>query len=238
MNEATLNVSLLQEKQEAKERLQEMLLASLSKTDFFSKAAFYGGNAARIFYDLPRFSEDLDFSLLQKNPSFTFEPYFPTIQRVCQKLGVDVELSEKKKTQTTSTKSAFLKANTYRVLSFYFPSSEKALVHPDEAIRIKFETDDDPPLGGATEFRMLSSPFPSFVRVYSLPSLFAGKLSALLCREYGNRVKGRDYFDYLYYIGKGVSVDLPFLSSRLDRKSTRLNSSHTVISYAVFCLKK
>src|SRR5438034_4455583 len=44
----------------------------------------------------------------------------------------------------------------------------------------------------------------------------------------------------LSHIAKQASVlrNTPMMASVRDRKSTRLNSSHTVISYAVFCLKK
>src|SRR3712207_8802551 len=42
-----------------------------------------------------------------------------------------------------------------------------------------------------------------------------------------------EWYDWTIY-----SVFAPFFARQLDRKSTRLNSSHANISYAVFCLKK
>ena len=95
-----------------REIMQEITLAALSRTDFFEKAAFYGGTALRIFYGLDRFSEDLDFSLMEVDEAFTLEPYFSAIQTEFESLGIKVSIKEKGKLQQSSIESAFLKTET------------------------------------------------------------------------------------------------------------------------------
>ena len=95
-----------------REIMQEIALAGLSRTDFFEKAAFYGGTALRIFYSLDRFSEDLDFSLMEKNPDFSLEPYFTAIVTEFEAIGMTVSIREKDKKIKTSVESAFLKSET------------------------------------------------------------------------------------------------------------------------------
>ena len=95
-----------------REIMQEIALAGLSRTDFFEKAAFYGGTALRIFYKLDRFSEDLDFSLLKEESNFSLESYFPAIVSEFEAIGIKVSIKEKVKTAQTSVDSAFLKSET------------------------------------------------------------------------------------------------------------------------------
>ncbi|MCX6195067.1 MAG: nucleotidyl transferase AbiEii/AbiGii toxin family protein [Flavobacteriia bacterium] len=95
-----------------REIMQEITLAALSRTDFFEKAGFYGGTALRIFYGLDRFSEDLDFSLMEVDEAFTLEPYFSAIHTEFESLGIKVSIKEKEKLQQSSIESAFLKTET------------------------------------------------------------------------------------------------------------------------------
>jgi len=182
-----------------REVMQEVALAGLYRGGFFDKAAFYGGTCLRIFYGLPRFSEDLDFSLLVQDAEFSLEPYFKAVRDEFAALGLNVEISAKKKTVSTGIESAFLKSDT-RQFSF--------AVQAEKTVKIKFEVDILPPLGFATEEKLLLQPFSFYVKCYSLPDLFAGKMHALLYRNWKSRVKGRDWFDFEWYVRKGSSMNL------------------------------
>lgn len=191
-----------------REIMQEVALAGLQRAGFFEKAAFYGGTALRIFYGLNRFSEDLDFSLLETNPDFSFEPYFSSIIDEFEALGMKVSIREKKKTNQNNIDSAFLKSETVwkeLILDGIIP---QAGVQVSPGIKIKLEVDRKPPLGFETEEKLLLRPFSFYVKCFKISSLFAGKMHALLFRKWGKRVKGRDWYDLEWYIKKGVPLDL------------------------------
>ena len=191
-----------------REIMQEITLAGLSRSGFFEKAAFYGGTALRIFYGLDRYSEDLDFSLLESNPEFSLEPYFQAIIEEFASLGITVSLKEKQKSIESNVESAFLKSDTVwkeLVLEGVVPQTGiKMMPH----MKIKIEVDREPPLGFATEEKLLTRPISFYVKTFTLPSLFAGKMHALLFRKWQNRVKGRDWYDLEWYIKKGIALDL------------------------------
>lgn len=188
-----------------REIMQEITLAALSRTDFFEKAAFYGGTALRIFYGLDRFSEDLDFSLLKADEGFTLEPYFSAILTEFEALGIKVRIKEKAK--RSSIESAFLKTETIWKELVLEDILKQTGVKSNKPIKIKIEVDRNPPLGFQTEEKLLIRPFSFYVRCFKLPSLFAGKLHALLYRKWNNRVKGRDWYDLEWYIKKGIPLD-------------------------------
>jgi predicted nucleotidyltransferase component of viral defense system len=190
-----------------REIMQEITLAALSRTDFFEKAAFYGGTALRIFYGLDRFSEDLDFSLLKADEGFTLEPYFSAILTEFEALGIKVRINEKEKAKRSSIESAFLKTETIWKELVLEDILKQTGVKSNKPIKIKIEVDRNPPLGFQTEEKLLSRPFSFYVRCFKLPSLFAGKLHALLYRKWNNRVKGRDWYDLEWYIKKGIPLD-------------------------------
>lgn len=199
-----------------KEIIQEIALAGLSRGGFFEKAAFYGGTCLRIFHGLNRFSEDLDFALLEKGTNFKLDDYFPALQKEFQSYGMEMSIETKKKDGEAAVQSAFLKGNTLMLMMSFFPKSEDAKrVVPNQKIKIKLEIDTDNPSGGTTEFRYKMLPAPYEVRIFDEPTLFAGKIHAILCRSYQNHVKGRDYYDYLFYIGKGSKFNLQYLESKL-----------------------
>lgn len=207
---------LLEEKRNAlKEVVQEVALCGLSRAGFFKTAAFYGGTALRIFYGLDRFSEDLDFSLIMPAPSFELKAYFPVLESEIRAVGLNFTVEEKAKSIESNIKSAFLKGNTKEDILNFFQGNDRSALHPSEVIRVKFEVDIAPPAfaGFETKYRLLPSPYE--VRLYDLPSLFAGKLHAVLCRAWKNRVKGRDLYDYVFYLSKGAAVNLPHLKARL-----------------------
>lgn len=191
-----------------REIMQEVALAGLQRKGFFEKAAFYGGTALRIFYGLDRFSEDLDFSLLQVNPGFSLEPYFEGIVTEFEAVGMQVSILEKRKTTRTAVDSAFLKARTvWRELILEGVVPQEGVGGPP-SIKIKLEVDREPPSGFETEEKLLLRPFSFYVKCFSLPDLFAGKMHALLFRKWKQRVKGRDWYDLEWYIRRGVPLHL------------------------------
>ncbi len=199
-----------------KEIVQEIVLCGLSRGGFFKEAAFYGGTALRIFYGLDRFSEDLDFSLITQNPDFDLTKYFQYIENETKSLGLNFNVTEKIKSVDSNIKSAFLKDNTKEhILSFYEISEDSKFINKEEAIRIKFEVDINPPIGATyeTKFGLLPSPYQ--VRLYDLQSLFAGKIHACLCRNWKSRVKGRDFYDYIFFLSIGAKVNLENLKAKL-----------------------
>lgn len=197
-----------------REIMQEIALAGLSRTDFFKTAAFYGGTALRIFYGLNRYSEDLDFSLLQKNENFSLAPYFLSIQKEFESLGLKVSLRNKLKTKKTAIESAFLKTETLWEELVLEDIVAQIGIRSNKNIKIKIEVDRNPPQGFNTEEKLMLRPFSFYVKCFDQPSLFAGKMHALLFRKWKNRVKGRDWYDWEWFVRKGVSLNLSHFLQR------------------------
>jgi len=197
-----------------REIMQEIVLAGLSRTDFFEKAAFYGGTALRIFYGLDRFSEDLDFSLLQTNADFSLEPYFSAIITEFSAAGMTVNIREKDKKIKTKVESAFLKSETIWKELILEDIIKQAGIKSNKNIKIKIEVDCVPPLGFKTEDKLLLRPFSFYVKCFIRSDLFAGKMHALLFRKWKNRVKGRDWYDLEWYIRKGIPLNISHFLQR------------------------
>ena len=191
-----------------REIMQEVALAGLSRTDFFSKAAFYGGTALRIFYGLDRFSEDLDFSLLETDPDFSLEPYFDAIVHEFGAQGIKVSIREKDKKTQTAIESAFLKTETIWKELVLDDIVNQTGIRSNRSVKIKIEVDRKPPLGFETEEKLLLRPFSFYVKCFTRSSLFAGKMHALLFRKWKNRVKGRDWYDMEWYVRKGIPLNI------------------------------
>ena len=215
-----------------REIMQEIALAGLQRAGFFEKAAFYGGTALRIFYDLDRFSEDLDFSLLEPDEKFSLEPYFEAVVKEFEALGISVSIQEKKKSTTSNVESAFLKSGTVwkeLVLEDVVPQMGVGVL-PN--VKIKIEVDRKPPLGFETEEKLLLRPFSFYVKCFKMPSLFAGKMHALLFRKWIKRVKGRDWYDLEWYIKKGIPLDLDHFLLRAqdtgDWKDETINGAQVI----------
>ena len=208
--------SLYDRKNAMKEVIQEIVLCGLSRADFFKKAAFYGGTALRVFYGLDRFSEDLAFSLLKPDPVFELSAYFPALKKEAEAFGLRVDITEKEKNKNSNIQSAFLKGNTKEhLLKFYSDESLLSSVPSNEVIKIKFEIDTDPPAYAGFEHRYRLQPAPYEISLYDAPSLFAGKVHAVICRAWQSRVKGRDLYDYVFYLSQGIPVNLRHLNARL-----------------------
>lgn len=198
-----------------KEIIQEIVLCGLSRAGFFNRAAFYGGTALRIFHGLDRFSEDLDFSLIAPDERASISEYLPTLEKEVNAFGLNVTVSEKEKTADSNIKSAFLKGNTREHMLMFYPDDTAISAASNEVIKIKIEVDVNPPTGATFEHKYRLLPSPYQVRLYDLPSLFAGKIHAVICRSWKNRIKGRDLYDYIFYLSHNAAVNLPHLKARL-----------------------
>ena len=208
-------INTLEEKKNAlKEVVQEVALCGLSRAGFFKNAAFYGGTALRIFYGLDRFSEDLDFSLITPDTEFKLQRYFSGLENELASLGLRFLVEEKQKTTDSAIKSAFLKGNTKEHI-FNIYGAQTVGINPDEVIKIKFEIDTNPPAFAQFENKYRLLPTPYQVKLYDMPSLFAGKIHAVICRSWKSRVKGRDLYDYVFYLSRQAKVNLPHLYARL-----------------------
>jgi hypothetical protein len=199
-----------------REILQETALLGLWRAKFFERAAFYGGTALRVLHGLDRYSEDLDFSLLAPDAGFSLGVFGEALKREIGAFGFQVEFRQRRAPRAGAIESAFLKANTLTELLTIDvePGAIKGL-HPGSTLTIKLEVDTDPPGGFLVESRYLLRPIPFSVRVYTPPDLFAGKLHAVLCRRWKSRVKGRDWYDLVWYVGRGTPVRLSHLESRM-----------------------
>jgi predicted nucleotidyltransferase component of viral defense system len=199
-----------------REIIQEIALLGLWRAKFFEKAAFYGGTALRLLYGLHRFSEDLDFSLLRPSRSFDLSRYGQAVEAEMQSLGLEAKFDRKERKGSTAVQSAFLKADTLRQL-LVIQAGEKIVreLPKGQAIKVRLEIDTDPPPGFATEVKYVLHPIPFSVRSYVLPDLFAGKMHAVLCRRWKNRVKGRDWYDLVWFVANHPQLHLSHLVKRM-----------------------
>lgn len=189
---------------------QQVILAGLYNGGFFDVAAFYGGTCLRIFHGLQRFSEDMDFSLLAPDDKFDFMKYFQPIIDEFAIVGREVEIKKKDKKGVGKVESAFLKDNT----DVYDVSFQT-----DKSIKIKIEVDTQPPMNFSTEQKLLLQPHSFMTRCFTLPDLFAGKMHALVYRGWKNRVKGRDWYDFEWYVRHNVPLDFAHLAERVRQFS-------------------
>ena len=197
-----------------REILQEMVLAGLSRTDFFVKAAFHGGTQLRIFEGVRRFSEDLDFALVSRDSSFKLLPYLEKVSEELSAAGVAMEVRDRS-TASAAAKKGFLKNDSLvNILDLRFVGSGGSQGTPPK-ISIKMEVDANPPDGATYRALPLLFPFPASVRAFDRESSFSGKMHDLLCRQY---VKGRDWFDFVWYVGNRAKLNHELLSSAIDQQ--------------------
>lgn len=208
--------TIYDKKNALKEVMQEIVLCGLSRSGFFKQVVFYGGTALRIFYGLDRFSEDLDFSLMDVDETFDIAYYFPALEKEVRAYGLNVKIDEKEKTKDSNIQSAFLKGNTKEhLMLFYDENKEIGSIPKNEIIKIKFEVDVNPPKYATFERKYRLKPVPYEVNLYDEASLFAGKLHAVIGRSWKHRVKGRDLYDYVFYLSGGIAVNQKHLRERL-----------------------
>ncbi len=201
------------------EVMQEIILSALQRAGFFNKAAFYGGTCLRIFHKLPRFSEDMDFSLLKSEDDFSLEPYFDAIVKEFKALGREVVINKKVKKNFSQVESAFLK-DTTEVYNVEFKT--------ERTVKIKIEVDTTPPLGFYTDNKLLLLPYSFMTRCFTLPNLYAGKMHAMLFRNWKHRVKGRDWYDFEWYVRNSYKLNFLHLKNRALQKGYSGDKEFTV----------
>ncbi|MCD8201701.1 MAG: nucleotidyl transferase AbiEii/AbiGii toxin family protein [Clostridia bacterium] len=226
------------EKNALRQVIHEVMLCGLSKTDFFDRAAFCGGTSLRIFHRLTRFSEDLDFSLLTPDMSFTLSDYFGPLESFLKSYGFNFTMEEKQKTHEGNVKTAFAKGNAREHILWFYPQGFGGLVAANERIRVKLEINVKPPTGAGYELKRNPLPEIYAVRILDAPSLFATKIAAVLTRStgdddtgalkrYQNHDKGRDLYDYIFLLSRGTLVNTELLENSL-RASGHINGDMTL----------
>ncbi|MBL7669892.1 MAG: nucleotidyl transferase AbiEii/AbiGii toxin family protein [Bdellovibrionaceae bacterium] len=210
-----------------KEILQEIVLLGLDRNGFFEKAAFYGGTALRIMHGLDRFSEELDFTLLEPDPKFKLDKYFSGLERELKAFGFDVSLERIDKSEVRKTESAFLKTNTQMLfLAIQGTKIFADKVQKKQVLKFKFEVDVEPAISFDTEIKTLLLPSPYTVKTLTLPSLFGGKMHAALLRQWKNRTKGRDFYDIQWYMARNIPIKKSYLEDKM-KASGALNGPLT-----------
>ena len=192
-----------------KEIVQEIILFALWRADFFEVAAFQGGTSLRILHGLSRFSEDIDFILLESDPAFSWQPYLAKLTETCEEFGVSPEALDKNQ-MDRNVRTAIIKddsiANQLNLSFMNNPGGRK--------LKIKLEIDCNPPAGSGFEYAYLDFPVDFEVCHQDLSSNFALKIHALLCRRY---LKGRDWYDFSWYVSQGVMPNLVLLKNALEQ---------------------
>ncbi len=189
------------------EVIQQIALAGLYRGGFFQYAAFYGGTCLRLFHGLPRFSEDMDFSLVEKRNDIHIEQFFPAITEEFSLAGHDIQIEKKDKKIFGRVESAFLKDNT---------EAYEIRFQTKKIVKVKIELDTNPPLHFNTEQKLLLSPYSFMTRCFTLPDLFAGKMHALVYRSWHKRVKGRDWYDFEWYVRHQIPLNFQHLQARIS----------------------
>lgn len=199
-----------------REIIQQVALLGLWRSKFFERTAFYGGSALRIIYGIDRFSEDLDFSLLEADPAFSLAFYGQALKRELLSFGFSVEVESRTKKEKTTVQSAFLKTDTCeQMISVGIKPELVKQIPRNQVLKIKLEVDVTPPPGFSTEMRYLLKPIPFSVRTFTLPDMFAGKMHAVLCRQWKSRLKGRDWYDLVWFSAHHPELRLSHLEQRM-----------------------
>ena len=185
-----------------REFLQVVILRIMYETNQFQFMAFVGGTCLRLLYHMRRFSEDLDFSLIERQ--YRVDPFVHSLEMHLKKMGFIVELKIKSEKNMNNTLVKFSK-----VLQDFTLSS-----HPNHKLNIRIEIDTNPPVGWNREISLLSDDFIFPITHHDLPSLFATKLHALLFRKYH---KGRDYYDIMWYLSKRIVPNFPLLNNAIEQ---------------------
>jgi len=195
-----------------KEIIQEIILLGLWRSKFYEKAVFYGGSALRILYKLDRFSEDLDFSLIAPEKNFDVNKYLGAVKSELELWDFEVSTEKKNKKSESTIDSAFIKANT---LIHLLKIDVNLKTHKNAVMKIKLEIDQDPATGFTSELKYHLHPIPFSIKTMALPSLFAGKIHALLCRTRSTNIKGRDWYDLIWFVKNYIPCDLYYLKNKM-----------------------
>lgn len=196
-----------------KEIIQSITLLGLHRGGFFNIACFYGGTALRILYNLDRFSEDMDFCLMKKDPTFSLKPYFQAIRDELERFGMPATIEEKRTGINVAVESAFVKQET--IIGLMSIGRDARRAQKGQLIKVKLEVDKSNPEGFIVDKKLVKLPIPFMVNTLTEESLFAGKVHALLARPYANRVKGRDYYDFMFYVSRNTKINGTYLEAKL-----------------------
>ncbi|MDA3917292.1 MAG: nucleotidyl transferase AbiEii/AbiGii toxin family protein [Deltaproteobacteria bacterium] len=195
-----------------KEIIQEIVLLGLWRSKFYEKAVFYGGSALRILHKLDRFSEDLDFSLIQPGTSLDIKKYLGAVKSELELWGFEVSIKKKDKKNKSAINSAFIKANT---LIYLIKIDSSLKTRKNAMMKIKLEIDQEPAIGFTSDLKYHLHPIPFTIKTMTLPSLFAGKMHALLCRTIRTNIKGRDWYDLIWFVKNNIPCDLHYLKNKM-----------------------
>ena len=193
-----------------REYLQARILQSLQRSGAMQSIAFHGGTALRFIYNLPRYSEDLDFTLEQAIETYDFREYLRQIERnfLAEAYVLDFKISDKR-----TVHKAFVR---FRGLLYELGLSG----HQTEVLAVKLEIDTNPPQGAGLAITSLDHHIPLNIQHHDRASIFAGKLHAVLQCSY---LKGRDIFDLWWYLSQPEWPEPNFvlLNHALDQSDRR-----------------
>ena len=197
----------IEEENALKEIVQEIMLFALWRAEFFEVAAFQGGTSLRILHGMSRFSEDIDFILREPEPTFSWQPYLESLAGTCNEFGIEPEVLDRHQ-MDRNVKTALIKDDSIaNQLNLSFVNN-----HSGRKLKVKLEIDCNPPAGSGFDYTYLDFPMDFEVCHQDLASNFALKTHALLCRPY---LKGRDWYDFNWYIAQGINPNLLLLQNAL-----------------------
>lgn len=186
-----------------REFLQVLILRIIYDKGYFKNLSFFGGTALRFLYDLRRFSEDLDFSLIEKN-RYRFDKLVSDLSRELTNYGLHADITKKDKKTVQNIDIRF--KNVLHELNLSPLKSQK--------IFIRFEIDTNPPKGWTTRVSLINRLYIFTVTHFDLPSLYALKVHACFYRKY---TKGRDFYDLIWYLGKGIKPNYLLLNNAIKQ---------------------
>lgn len=211
-----------------REIMQQVILLGLWRGRFFEHAAFYGGTALRLVHGLDRFSEDLDFSLLEPDSLFDLGGFRSSAVRELSAHGIEADAGSAEKPEGSSIQHLFLSANACSTMaSAGAPQAVISSLPRERLLKVRLEVDVCPAPGFSTTPGYLLVPLPFQVRCYSLSDLHASKMHAVLCRRWRNRVKGRDWFDMVWFAANHPQLHLAHLDQKM-RQSGDLGSAEVL----------
>ena len=220
--------------QAIREVVQELVIYGLSSAGFFNKAAFIGGTALRIFHGLKRYSEDLDFMLMQSG-DFDFNDYLPLVRQRLSVFGLKLEVKEKER-KNSDIIAGLAVANTKELyLIIYSEDQYSESIYRTQTTKVKIEIGKHISDRVGYKGVVKTKPFIHAVTLCDMPTLFAGKIHAILFRKHRGKIKGRDLFDFVFYVRRNIPFNLDFLNDKM--KSSNGPENEMIFDDVVIMLK-
>ncbi len=204
---------------------QKIILYALAQTSFFKNVAFYGGTCLRMFHGLDRFSEDLDFQVINEDYILDFDQYMSKCITVLESYGLKSIVYSKPDYDRGEVRRRYIKISHYDIANEYFG---KISINREKLVSIKIEVSTLFIPGANYEMKLLNSPMFSYIYCFDYESLFAGKLNALITRNWRERTKGRDYFDYMFYVSHNIKFNLEYLKNKLKHSLNKDTANYTI----------